>query len=134
MKIFVRRLASLAAVLALSAGNLAACAGWDSTPEARMACCADEETCPMHDAALSGSSTSHITSQSQADSCCAASNGHEPGTPTPATALSTTLAMTADPLPAILQAFHSTREGWLALAPLPRSAVPTHVLLSVFLI
>ena len=88
----------------------------------------------MHDAALSGSSTSHITSQSQADSCCAASGGHEPGTPTPATALSPTLALTAGPFPECVPAIHSTHEGWLALAPLPHSAVPTHVLLSVFLI
>ena len=134
MKFFVRRLASLAAVLALSAGNLAACAGWDSTPEARMACCADEETCPMHDAASSGSSTSHITSQSEADSCCAVSEGQQSGTPAPAFVPSATLAIASGPLPAIIPTAHSAREGWRALAPLPHSAVPTHVLLSVFLI
>src|SRR5262245_62287515 len=44
----VRRLAAMAAVLTLCVGNLAECAGWQPTPEARMECCANGTKCPMH--------------------------------------------------------------------------------------
>jgi hypothetical protein len=45
---FARRFAAVAVVLALSAGNLAICAGWQATPEARMECCKNGTSCPMH--------------------------------------------------------------------------------------
>jgi hypothetical protein len=58
----------------LAAGNAAICAGWESTPEARMTCCQDETNCPMHegDAASSGVAPAAPT-QAQADRCCAVS-------------------------------------------------------------
>ena len=98
----VRRLASFVAVLALSAGNLAACTAWDSTPEARMTCCAADPDCPLRDATSPGSSATSVVSQSQADSCCAVSEGHQSGTQVPAFVPSATLALASGPLPAII--------------------------------
>lgn len=130
----VRYLASLVAVLALSAGNLAACTGWDSTPEARMTCCAADPDCPLHDADSPAAGVTTVVSQAQADNCCAVSEGRESNLPTSAVALSTTLPLASGPLTAIIPAAPSARESWRTLVPAPRSAVPTHLLLSVFLI
>ena len=44
----IRRLAALTSVLTLCVGNGAVCAGWQVTPDARMACCMDGTDCPMH--------------------------------------------------------------------------------------
>src|SRR5262249_37239172 len=44
------RVAALAMVIVLVGGHLAECQGWLSTAEARMACCANEQECPMHKA------------------------------------------------------------------------------------
>ena len=133
MSVLVTRLASVVAVLALGAGNLAACTGWESTPEARMACCATDPDCPLHDATSPDSGVT-VVSQSQADSCCAVSEGRDSSLPTPAFVPSATLAVASGLLPAVVPAPASRPSAWLMLAPLPRSAVPTHVLLSVFLI
>src|SRR5204863_3606149 len=69
-----RRLAAVAAVLTLCAGNLAVCAGWQATPEERMTCCQDEATCPMHKSESRGAGSKRAISQVQADSCCAAAS------------------------------------------------------------
>lgn len=130
-----RRLAALAAILTLCVGNLAACAGWDATPEARMACCAGSDTCPMHHSASDEPGASSRVSQAQADTCCAISEGHESGTPTSTFATSASIALATSPLPALLPAYASTSERWRTLVPLPRrSPIPKHLLLSVFVI
>src|SRR3954464_7671206 len=67
-----RRIAALVAALALVVGNVAVCAGWQATPEARMACCMDGTTCPMHKSDHHEHSSKQVVSQAQADSCCAA--------------------------------------------------------------
>ena len=74
---FSRRLAAVAAVMVLSIGNLVACAGWEPSPDARMACCADEDTCPMHRAQAHHSTSKRNVSQAEADNCCASSERHE---------------------------------------------------------
>jgi hypothetical protein len=58
---------------ALTAGNTAICAGWASTPEARMTCCQDETNCPMHQGESAQGAASGTLTQAQADSCCATS-------------------------------------------------------------
>src|SRR5436309_3910490 len=68
----LRRSAAFVAALAWCAGNVAVCAGWQATPEARMACCMDGTTCPMHKSDHREHSSTHSVSQTQADSCCAA--------------------------------------------------------------
>src|SRR5215207_7796516 len=70
---WLRRLSTLAVVLALGAGNAAVCAGWLPTPEARMACCAEGGGCPMHKGESSRSGSFRVITQAQADSCCASS-------------------------------------------------------------
>jgi hypothetical protein len=68
----VFRCASLLCIAALIAGLSAPCAGWEGSPEARLACCADGE-CPMdHEEGASGNGDTRI-SQLDADRCCAAS-------------------------------------------------------------
>src|SRR5436305_12986383 len=75
-----RRLTVAAAVAALSVGNLAVCAGWEATPEARMACCQDESTCPMHKSDSHSSGVKHSVTQEQADDCCAGSERSDSAT------------------------------------------------------
>src|SRR5688572_1798613 len=82
-----RRFPALVLTLALASGNVAVCAGWAATPEARMACCTDDGACPMH---TSESGSSRSISQAEADSCCASSEGDDStqSNPTVAAALS----------------------------------------------
>src|SRR3954464_10006747 len=76
----IRRVAAMAAVLTLSLGNVAVCAGWQATPEARMACCHDDASCPTHTPDSHGSGSKHHVTQTQADNCCAASERNDPAT------------------------------------------------------
>src|SRR3954469_2742442 len=68
----LRRITAFVAALALCAGNVVVCAGWQPTPEARMACCMGGTTCPMHKSDHHEHSSTALVSQTQADSCCAA--------------------------------------------------------------
>jgi hypothetical protein len=131
---FSRRLAALATVLALCVGNLAVCAGWQATAEARMECCKDGTSCPMHKADAHGSRSTHPITQAQADTCCAASSNR---TESPS-AVSSFALVNAAALPGIIRsvvpvAVHAL-EAWRALVPLPVSPVPKHLLLSVLLV
>lgn len=131
---FGRRFSAAALSLALLAGDVAQCAGWAATPEARMACCADEDTCPMHrsDGQTEGD---RAVTQAHADSCCAASEPDrtDQSTPTFASTISSAVLGTATALPATLPVL-VLRGAWQAAAPLPPDSVPTHVRLSVFLV
>jgi hypothetical protein len=126
------RLVAFTTVLALSTGALAECAGWQGTPEARMACCAAGDDCPMHRAAQ-GSGSAATISQADADSCCASSDANQ-------TPLSVAFAMALPPAPLAHPLFALAAPSALALdfvresVPLARSPVPKHLLLSVFLI
>jgi hypothetical protein len=114
---WVRRLAAVAAMLTLGAGNLAMCAGWQPTPRARMACC---------------KSAARGVTQAQADSCCASASDRQQSSitipaislgiaPPPTTAAG---ALVRVPAPARARAFD----------PLPVTPIPKHLLFSVLLI
>jgi hypothetical protein len=130
----IRRAAAIVAVLTLAVGNVAQCAGWQATPEARMACCMDGATCPMHKSDSHKSSSSRVVSQAQADSCCAAATqGRDSSAAGSIFAISSVMALvpvTAFTVPS--NAFAS--QEWRALVPLPVSSTPKHLLLSVFLV
>jgi len=70
-----RRLRAFGLILALAAGNGAACAGWALTPEARMSCCTESGDCPMHKQHAHHSGGTSLLTQAQADSCCASAEG-----------------------------------------------------------
>ena len=129
-----RRVAAIAMVLTLCVGNLAVCAGWQATPEARMECCTNGTSCPMHESDAHGSHSAPSVTQAQADTCCAASSNR---TESP-TAVSSFALVNAAALPAIVPsvvpvAVHAL-DGWRALVPLRVSLVPKHLLLSVLLV
>ena len=120
--------------MALLAGDVALCAGWAATPEARMACCADEDTCPMHrsDGQTEGD---RAVTQAHADSCCAASEPErtDQSTPTFASTISSAVLGTATVMPAALPVL-VPGGAWPIAVPLPPDSVPKHVRLSVFLV
>jgi hypothetical protein len=129
-----RRLLAVALTLALFGGDVAGCAGWAATPEARMACCSGTDSCPMHKSGFSESHGQRVVSQADADRCCASPEGETPGPTTPMFAATFAAAvpgvviiLPAEPPPVLTHV-------WRSLTPLPASAVPTHVLLSVFLV
>src|SRR5713101_1630004 len=70
----LRRVTSIACVLAFAQSAVAQCAGWQATPEARRQCCQDG-TCPLHHRE-DGASVTKLT-QAAADDCCAQSQRHE---------------------------------------------------------
>ena len=129
-----RRLAAVAAVLTLCVGNLAVCAGWRTTPEARMACCQDETTCPMHKSESHGSASKHHISQAQADTCCAGSERNDSATTRTAPVSSAIVALALATVPLTVPTALPALQGWRALVPLRVSPVPKHLLLSVFLV
>ena len=55
-----RRTAALVVVLTLGAAGWAECAGWQATPEARMACCLGSGDCPMHGSTESGAGSKRV--------------------------------------------------------------------------
>src|SRR5262245_18314328 len=129
-----RRIAAVLAVLALFTGNVTVCAGWLGTPEARMACCMNATTCPMHKSDDHQHSSRRVVSQAQADSCCAAAAQRRDSAAAPSmfaasglTVLVPVAAVTAPPCVV------ASRE-WRALVPLPVSSTPKHLLLSVLLV
>lgn len=131
--ISTRHLAALAAIWALSVGNVAVCAGWQATPEARMACCTNGTSCPMHKSESHRSGSTHLT-QAQADACCAAASNR---TQSPLAAASVTLSNSAAlpaVIPFVVPVAVPALEEWRALVPLPVSPVPKHLLLSVLLV
>jgi len=126
----IRRAAGIAAMIALPMGNLAVCAGWEATPEARMACCTAEAACPMH---ASEHRAHQPVSQAQADSCCAGAE-RKHSTPTPAAFVQAAPAPLAAPAAAVFAPRVLALESWRAFVPLPVSAVPKHLLLSILLV
>lgn len=132
--LLIRRIAAAALIFFLSSGGFGLCAGWEATPEARMACCLSGESCPMHTSAAPGTDAHKVISQADADSCCAAS---EPDDSTPSTAgfvPVVSLGAVASPIATADVRTAAPAAAWRALVPLPTSPVPTHLLLSVFLI
>jgi len=124
-----QRLTATAITLVLVVTNLALCAGWQSTPEERMACCMKGEDCPMHhstgpDAAIS---------QAQADSCCASSSARASASvdgPSVVIPGMTPVAIVASDSSAHPSSLQSQR---VLVSPLA-SHVPKHLLHSVLLV
>jgi hypothetical protein len=101
------------------------------TAEARMACCSEDGDCPMHKAGEHGGV--QTLSQAEADRCCAASETDESAP----TASTFNLSISLAPVQTVVQLVEPPLvpfEARRTLAPLPRTSVPTHVLLSVFLV
>jgi len=131
---FAKHIAALAAVLTLSIGNLAVCAGWQATPEARMACCMSGTSCPMHKSDSGRSASTRVISQAQADNCCGSASNR---TQSSAAGTSFVLAHQTSLPPLIDLVIPNPTlalQQWRALVPLPASPVPKHILLSVLLV
>jgi hypothetical protein len=134
VEVVLRRTAALVVVLALSAAGWAECAGWQASPEARMACCSGRD-CPMHGSTEPGASSERVVTQGQADSCCAASDTNDSTPSAGAFSLSLSAALVPSTLytlaPITAAASFDARRTHV---PLRIGQVSKHVLLSVFLI
>jgi hypothetical protein len=131
--ILIRRLTALATVLVLSIGNVAPCAGWQLTPEARMACCRSAASCPMHKPEGHDHSSRTGVSQTQADSCCAASAERRESSSAVSTFASSGVIALVPAAVFSVAATVPVPQG-RALVPRPVSSVATHIFLSVLLI
>jgi hypothetical protein len=131
----IPRLAALLLCVGLVAGNPAVCAGWAGTPEARMDCCDQGWTCPMHQGSSHHSESSHPITQAQADSCCGQSEQDSSSPPAPASVAAIPAAVLDSGvlLPPIVPSLMLS-DHWRTVAPAPTAPVPKHVLLSVFLV
>lgn len=128
-----RRLPVLVLAVVLSAGQGALCAGWMPTPEARMACCSKDGTCPMHGSG-SDDRSKRVISQAEADRCCA---GSERETPTPgasAFAPSIGLAVVSSVIPLVAPLGPTPRGSWREHFPGPVARIPKYLLLSVLIV
>lgn len=130
----LKRALALAAVLTISAGSWAECAGWQATPEARLACCVEGDACPMHANAAPDSESTAVVSQTEADGCCAASERDDSIPSSPNFVPSVSLEAVASPVLLVVLPTRASFDFWRALTPLPGTQVPKHLLLSVFLI
>jgi len=129
-----RRLTAIAAVLTLSIGNVAVCAGWQASPEARMACCMSGTTCPMHKSESHDHSSKHVVSQAQADTCCAASAQRRDASAAGSMFASSGAIALVPVVPVIAPVVARRAQQWRALVPLPVPSTPKHLLLSVLLV
>jgi hypothetical protein len=103
------------------------------TPEARMACCAKDGTCPMHGSG-SDDRSKRVTSQADADRCCAAS---ERETPTPgASAFAPTIGLAVVPsvIPPVAALVPTPQGRWREHFRVPVARIPKHLLLSVLIV
>ena len=128
------RVVAMFAVLALCVGNVAMCAGWQSTPEARMACCMSGATCPMHKSGGHDHFPKRTVDQAQADSCCAAASQRHDSVVAGSTVASFGLIALVPAAPFTLTTTSITAREWRALVPLLPPSVPKHLLLSVLLV
>ena len=133
--VVLHRVIALTLSLMLVAGNAALCAGWARTSEARMSCCLDPQTCPMHKGESHDSGAKRVVSQQQADSCCATSEQRQASQPD-----LTLLTVVPGPVHgsgvavATSDSTSTANRVWRSIGPVPIPAVPRHVLLSVFLV
>ena len=131
---FSRRLSAVLLTLALVAGQVGVCAGWMSSPEARMACCSDDGTCPMHKSESKDDGPTRVITQAEADRCCAASEQDDSAPSPSSAAFFVALGVVLGPVPALLPDPQARVELWRASVPIPTAHVPKHLLLSVFLV
>lgn len=136
MPVIRRAAAVLAAFALMSLQAGAACEGWQSTPEARMACCEATARCAMHEPPPETVGHGHAGHHAQtgADTCCAMSepaNSGERGV----TFAPSVLASAHDAAAAVAGGSPATTYARpRSEAPPPGGRVPKHVLLSVFLL
>ena len=130
----VRRVLAASLGLMLTAGPVGLCAAVTPTPEARMACCTDSDTCPMHDGGVHNSESHHHPSQSQADQCCVVSerDTHQ-SMPMSVGVLPTPVLDASVLLPLRVPTLVRT-DAWRTTTPLLVTPVPRHLLLAVFLV
>jgi hypothetical protein len=121
--------------LMLTGAPLSLCAAAMPTPEARMACCAENDPCPMHDGAGSNSTSHHEPSQSQADQCCVASerDTRHQSMPISFGVLPIPVVDASVLLPLDVPALVRT-DAWRMSTPVLVMPVPRHLLLAVFLV
>ena len=131
---FGRSLSAFFLVLALSASNVAACAGWLATPEARMACCTEGGACLMHKAESDDSGSPRAITQAEADSCCAASEQEDPAPSSSIVVFSVTLAVIPSPVPFVSAITAAQSDRWRRIVPVPGARLPKHLRLSVLLV
>jgi hypothetical protein len=119
----------------LTAGPVGLCAAVTPTPEARMACCTDSDTCPMHDSGAGSSESHHQPSQPQADQCCVASERDTPHQSMPMSVgvLSTPVLHASILLPRQVPTLVRT-DAWRTTTPRLVAPIPRHLLLAVFLL
>ena len=129
----IRRVAAMAAVLTLSLGNAAVCAGWQATPEARMACCHDDASCPTHKPDPHGSGSKRHVTQTQADNCCAASERNDPATTGVSLVASVTFALAPAAVAHVVIPKIPVLQECRVFVP-PASSIRKHLLLSVLLV
>jgi hypothetical protein len=129
----IRRGAAMAAVLTLCLGNVAVCAGWQGTPEARMACCHDDASCPTHKPVSHGSGSKRQVTQTQADTCCAASERNDPATTGVSLVASATFPLVPAAIAMVVIPKALALQECRAFVP-PASSIRKHLLLSVFLV
>jgi hypothetical protein len=132
---WLRRISVLTLVLALVDAHAAVCAGWQSTPEARMDCCTEDCACPMHEGRPDRSGSGKALTQAQADSCCASSEREDSSHSNPSTAAPISNVVLGEgvviqpPIPSLVLS-----DNWRTAVPIPATPVARHVLLSVFLV
>lgn len=129
------RFPALLVVFALLMNTWVQCVASVSTPEARMACCTDEDPCPMHQNGRDGaSSTDSRVNQAQADACCASAEPW-PSTPSSTSHIATfTFAFQSTVLSADLVDIATVRQGCRDVSAISATRVPRHLLLSVLLV
>ncbi len=132
---WLRRISVLMLVLALVDAHLAVCAGWQATPQARMDCCAEDCSCPMHDSKAERSGSGKTLTQAEADSCCASSEREDsnPSNPSTVAVISNAVLGEAVVVPAPIPSLVLT-DHWRTAVPIAVTPVARHVLLSVFLV
>jgi hypothetical protein len=100
-----------------------------------MACCSERGACPMHKSGADESGRQRVITQAQADRCCASSEREASTQSTQAfsATMSSAVLGSAIILPFSVPALVLS-DAWRAVAPIPGTPVPKHVLLSVFLV
>jgi hypothetical protein len=131
----VHRLATVVLTMAMIVANVGVCPGWVATPEARIACCAENGMCPMRQGRSDGAKSGKALTQAEADSCCASSEREESTTPDLGSVVAISHPVLGDAVviptrtPALVLS-----DSWRTVVPIPIAPVPRHVLLSVYLV
>ena len=130
----MRPVASVLVLVAILASQVSVfCAGWQTSAEARMACCAEGVECGMHESAASTDVTSS-RAQDAANQCCAASESDDSKAPQATISIHSPAIAVRLPL-ALMSSETSSTYAWHAQPAFsPPRHVSTHILLSVFLV